>query len=55
MSAGLDKIDIPAVLQRNIKLGHTPKVLDDSVANTTILLILATTRRMQEGRNAIEK
>lgn len=55
MSAGLDNVDIQEIKARGIKLGHTPKVLNDAVAEMAVLLTLATLRRLTEGRKAIEK
>lgn len=42
-------------MSRKIKLGHTPKVADSSVADLAVMLILATMRRLQEGREHILK
>lgn len=55
MSAGLDNVDIQEIKARGIKLGHTPKVLSDAVAEVAVLLTLATMRRLTDGRKAIEE
>lgn len=54
MSAGLDNVDLATLQQRGIKLGHTPIVLNDAVANTAVLLALSASRRVQEGRLAMQ-
>lgn len=54
MSAGTDNIDKQELKKRGIKLSHTPRVLDDSVAEVALLLALAAGRRLQEGRRDIE-
>jgi lactate dehydrogenase-like 2-hydroxyacid dehydrogenase len=43
---GYDGIDAGAAVRRGIMVTHTPGVLDDEVANTTIALTLAVTRRI---------
>lgn len=55
MSAGTNHIDIPELKKRGIKLGNTPMVLDDAVADTAILLALGAARRLHEGRLKIEQ
>ncbi|KAF2887481.1 hypothetical protein ILUMI_18692, partial [Ignelater luminosus] len=54
MSAGLDHVDIDALRKHNIKLSNTPRVLDSAVADMAILLALAASRRLHEGRLHIE-
>ncbi len=41
---GYDGVDTPAAVERGIIVTHTPDVLNDEVANTTILLMLAVAR-----------
>lgn len=41
---GYDAVDTPAAVERGIVVTHTPDVLNDEVANTTILLMLAVAR-----------
>ncbi|XP_063244144.1 glyoxylate reductase/hydroxypyruvate reductase-like [Bacillus rossius redtenbacheri] len=53
MSVGYNHIDVAELKKRGIKLGNTPNVLNNAVANMAIALVLATARRMQEGRQAI--
>lgn len=55
MSAGIDNIDVEELKKRGIKLSNTPEVLNHSVAEVAILLALAAGRRMQEGREKIER
>ncbi|MEZ5791500.1 MAG: 2-hydroxyacid dehydrogenase [Nitratireductor sp.] len=43
---GYDGIDAKLAASRGILVSHTPDVLNDEVANTTIALLLATTRRV---------
>lgn len=43
---GYDRIDAVHAAERGIIVTHTPEVLDDEVANTTIALLLAVTRRI---------
>lgn len=55
MSAGVNHIDVSELKKRGIKLGNTPSVLDNAVADTAILLTLNAARRAHEGRLKIEK
>ena len=54
MSSGLDKLDLDAIRKRGILIGNTLHVLDDSVANVAVGLVLSATRRFHEGRRIIE-
>ncbi|MCB1339189.1 MAG: D-glycerate dehydrogenase [Maritimibacter sp.] len=47
--AGVDHIDVAAAAARGIEVTNTPGVLNDDVADMTIALILAVTRRIPEG------
>ncbi|XP_067135455.1 glyoxylate reductase/hydroxypyruvate reductase-like [Centruroides vittatus] len=49
MSVGFDHIDLPECKKRNILVGNTPDVLTDDVAELTISLLLATSRRIFEA------
>eukprot|EP01128_Nolandella_sp_AFSM9_P004088 TRINITY_DN178_c0_g2_i1.p1 TRINITY_DN178_c0_g2~~TRINITY_DN178_c0_g2_i1.p1 ORF type:complete len:375 (+),score=59.14 TRINITY_DN178_c0_g2_i1:106-1125(+) len=53
MSVGYDHIDVRGAVAQGIKLGHTPGVLDDTVADTTIALMLAAGRRIVEGNQHV--
>ncbi|WP_172293107.1 2-hydroxyacid dehydrogenase [Pseudoruegeria sp. HB172150] len=43
---GYDSIDTGAAVERGIVVTHTPEVLDDEVANTTVLMLLASARNL---------
>lgn len=49
MAVGVDNIDLAACADRGIAVGHTPDVLTDSTADIAWMLLMASTRRMQEG------
>jgi lactate dehydrogenase-like 2-hydroxyacid dehydrogenase len=50
MSVGIDYVDLNELKKRNIKLGYTPRVLNDAVADISIGLAIAASRRFYEGR-----
>ena len=50
MSVGLDHLDLKEIKRRGIKVGYTPNVLTDATAETTMALLLATSRRLPEGQ-----
>lgn len=52
MSVGYDHIDTNELKNRGIRLGFTPDVLSDSVADLTIALMLGAGRRIKEASNA---
>ncbi|PLW83775.1 D-glycerate dehydrogenase [Kineobactrum sediminis] len=49
MSVGVDHIDVAALNERGIPLGHTPGVLVETTADTTFALLLAAARRISEA------
>jgi len=49
MSVGYEHVDIPGVAQRNIKVGYTPDVLTDAVADLSIMLALMAGRNGGQG------
>lgn len=53
MSVGVDHIDVGAARARGVRVGHTPQVLDGAVADLTLALALAVTRRMLEGERVV--
>lgn len=53
MSVGYEHIDLGECKKRNIRVGYTPEVLTDAVADLTIGLLLATTRRLIEGNHDV--
>ncbi|XP_050514277.1 glyoxylate reductase/hydroxypyruvate reductase isoform X2 [Diabrotica virgifera virgifera] len=54
MSAGYNHVDVEELRKRGIRMGNTPKVLNDAVADIAILLTLAASRRLHEARLSIE-
>lgn len=48
-------MDVEEARKRKIPLGHTPGVLNDSVADMAIGLLIAAARRFHEARLLIEK
>ncbi|KAF2750095.1 hypothetical protein M011DRAFT_397177 [Sporormia fimetaria CBS 119925] len=54
-SVGTDHIETSAVKHRNIRLGYTPTILTDAVADLAVMLILMAQRRGGEGiRNVLD-
>ncbi|XP_063243215.1 glyoxylate reductase/hydroxypyruvate reductase isoform X3 [Bacillus rossius redtenbacheri] len=53
MSVGHDHVDVPVLKQRGVLLGITPDVLTDAVADLTLALLLATSRRLFEANRQI--
>ncbi|XP_075238345.1 glyoxylate reductase/hydroxypyruvate reductase-like isoform X2 [Lycorma delicatula] len=53
MSVGIDHIDIKSCKQLGIKVGYTPGVLTEAVAELGVALLLATSRRLIEGYNEV--
>lgn len=49
MAVGYDNIDVAAAAERGVIVTNTPGVLDESVADLTLALLLATVRRVAEG------
>ena len=49
MAVGYDNIDVTAAAERGITVTNTPGVLDESVADLTLALLLSTVRRVAEG------
>lgn len=52
MSVGFDHVDTSLLRERDIRLGYTPDVLTDSVADTTVALMLTAARRLPEAIHA---
>ena len=50
---GYDNISIKSAEEKKIKVTNTPNVLNEAVAETTILLILAASRRIGEAYNLV--
>uniref|UniRef100_K3X967 Glyoxylate reductase/hydroxypyruvate reductase n=1 Tax=Globisporangium ultimum (strain ATCC 200006 / CBS 805.95 / DAOM BR144) TaxID=431595 RepID=K3X967_GLOUD len=55
MSVGFNHIDIDACKERNVRVGHTPGVLDVSTAETAIALTFAAKRRVLECAESAAK
>ncbi|XP_055638004.1 glyoxylate reductase/hydroxypyruvate reductase-like [Toxorhynchites rutilus septentrionalis] len=53
MTSGMDYVDATPFRERGIALGHTPKVVNNPVADIAIGLMIAAARRFHEGRNQI--
>lgn len=54
MSVGYEHIDVEEAKKREILIGYTPGVLTDAVAELTLGLLLATSRRLFEANKAIQ-
>lgn len=55
MSVGTDHIDVQEVRRRGIVLGSTPDVLDQAVAELTLLLILNVTRNVTRAADVVRR
>ncbi len=49
MSVGVDHVDVQALTERGIPLGHTPGVLVETTADTAFALLMAAARRLAEA------
>jgi glyoxylate reductase len=49
MSVGVDHVDVAALTERGIPLGHTPGVLVDTTADAAFALLLSAARRIAEA------
>ncbi|XP_051240643.1 glyoxylate reductase/hydroxypyruvate reductase b [Dicentrarchus labrax] len=49
MSVGFDHLSLDELKKRGIRVGYTPDVLTDSVAELTVALLLTTSRRLVEA------
>lgn len=49
LAVGYDNIDLIAAAERNIRVTHTPGVLDESVAEHAFALLMAISKRIVEG------
>lgn len=54
MSVGYDHVDLTAMKQYGVRLGNTPDVLTETVAETTVGLLISTTRRFFEANRALK-
>ncbi|KAH7332748.1 hypothetical protein B0J17DRAFT_677405 [Rhizoctonia solani] len=53
MSVGYDHVDLPALKKRGIRLGFTPDVLTDAVADIAIMLALMASRNVKQAMNIV--
>jgi len=49
MSVGVDHVELSALAKRNIKLGYTPNVLTDAVADISVMLALMASRNVGQA------
>ncbi|XP_041653614.1 glyoxylate reductase/hydroxypyruvate reductase [Cheilinus undulatus] len=54
MSVGFDHLVLDEIKKRGIRVGYTPDVLTDATAELTVALLLATSRRLLEGVEAVK-
>lgn len=53
MAVGVDNIDVEECGRRGIRLGHTPDVLTETVADTAFALLASIVRRIPEGEKIV--
>ena len=54
-AVGYDNIDIGAATRRGLPVGHTPDVMTETVADFTLLLMLAAARRLVEAVDHVRR
>ncbi|KAI0790500.1 hypothetical protein C8Q75DRAFT_762127 [Abortiporus biennis] len=54
MSVGYDHVDLDALSQRGIRLGHTPDILTDAVADISVMLALMASRNAKQTAHIVE-
>jgi glyoxylate/hydroxypyruvate reductase len=54
MSVGFEHVDLSALAERNIRLGYTPDVLTDAVADITVMLALMAGRNIREHMQLVD-
>lgn len=52
-AVGIDNIDLPAAVQRQLPVGNTPGILTDTTADFAFGLLLTAARRIVEGQRCI--
>lgn len=55
LGVGYDHVDIEAAVRRGIAVGHTPGTLDDTVADLTLGLIIAVSRKLIVGDSFVRR
>ncbi|CAE6368731.1 unnamed protein product [Rhizoctonia solani] len=53
MSVGYDHVDVPALKTRGIRLGFTPDVLTDAVADIAVMLALMASRNVKQAMEIV--
>ena len=53
MAVGLDNVDVEACFERGVRIGHTPGVLTETVADTAIAILASVVRRLPEGEQVV--
>ncbi|EJT99278.1 hypothetical protein DACRYDRAFT_23876 [Dacryopinax primogenitus] len=53
MSVGVDHVELPALASRHIRLGYTPDVLTDAVADCSIMLALMASRNVTSSQTLL--
>ncbi len=53
MAVGVDNIDVEECASRGVRVGHTPGVLTETVADTAFALMAAVVRRLPEAARAV--
>ncbi|CAE6449048.1 hypothetical protein RSOLAG1IB_09603 [Rhizoctonia solani AG-1 IB] len=53
MSVGYDHVDVPALKARGIRLGFTPDVLTDAVADVAVMLALMASRNVKQAMGIV--
>ncbi|KXS14659.1 hypothetical protein M427DRAFT_145874 [Gonapodya prolifera JEL478] len=53
-SVGFDHISVPSLASRSVRLGHSPSILNHAVAETCVLLVLATLRKWNGMQKALK-
>lgn len=54
MSVGYDHVDLKAMKRYGVRLGHTPGVLTETVAEIAVGLVIATARRFFEANREVK-
>lgn len=54
MSVGYDHVDLALLKKYGVRLGNTPDVLTEAVAELAVGLVIATTRRFLEANNELK-
>ncbi|OCB89117.1 hypothetical protein A7U60_g3716 [Sanghuangporus baumii] len=54
MSVGYEHVSLPALMKRGVRLGYTPDVLTDAVADVAVLLALMATRNVKATTSIVE-